>query len=129
MNSAPKPNPTIATFSFLWLMNLRQIATRLKQYTFHVHVNLNSNAPNTPVSTQTVNGKLRKPLAAKESARDGSPKLFSKFDAPGFANNGDANLAGILQIFFNFAGNISRQTVGHFVAHFIWPDHHAQLPA
>ena len=41
--------------------------------------------------------------------------LFGEFDAAGFADDGDADLAGVLKFFFDFAREVSGQGKGLFV--------------
>src|SRR5581483_9213727 len=55
--------------------------------------------------------------------------LLGEFDAPGFADDGDADLAGVLEIVFNFAGDGAGQRVGLVVADGAGLDHDAEFAA
>ena len=63
------------------------------------------------------------PLSRREEA------LLRHFHASCFANDGHANLPGILKLTFNLRGNIAGKREGLFVADLLRLDKDAQFPA
>ena len=55
--------------------------------------------------------------------------LLREFDAAGFADDGDADLARVLQFFFDFAREAAGQCKGLFVVDLIGLDQHAEFAA